>query len=39
MLSSPEVNSDKARFCTAMKGDIASGLSGVSTKARTRKRR
>ena len=39
MLSSLEVNSDEARFCIAMGGNIASGLSGVSTKARTRKGR
>jgi hypothetical protein len=39
MLSSLEVNSDEARFCTAMKGDIASGLSGVLAKARAHKGR
>jgi hypothetical protein len=39
MLSSPTVNSDEARFCTAMGGEIASGHSGVSTDARARKGR
>jgi hypothetical protein len=32
MLSSLEVNSDEARFCTAMGGDIALGSSGAQPR-------